>query len=905
MTTEDSKVHIATALNLSWAFGINKHVPVLNLSTKHKKALFYITGHTGVLFDFENNTQILYQGHCNNISASCVSTDKRWLATSDIGKNSMIIVWDTNQSIPIKTLFDVDPVGTKKLCFSNDAKYIVSLGADLPQVVNVWNWTLGDDEPLISLKLQPTLHLQNYITFSTNNVEDVVSNSPDQVIFYKWNLEGEMSHVAPRLEDKDFNKTIGNYSQTIFQPNSSLALTATDYGNIVVWACASSTTSEMKALKIIHMQEKPITVLTSILDYLVTADVSGYVKFFDSQMKLINWYKQLGCQGAVNGVSFTFTKTKPALHQPATLEEGAEMGGDYPDQSTLEEREFIVDDFSVSTDRAQYLYFQTDGSQTLFLQQEHEKDIRAIACHPKSSYLAIGSFSGILQIIDYETKELQQQLRYSQNYSRITSLAYSQGGDFLAIGFDTGNVEILDSVTLQIEGSLSGVAENEARFDYSNDAIKHMCFSHDNTYLACADIDNCVVVFVYNEKDPLIPWRYLGKHRAHYKPISDLMFLESLDEGEPRLLSLGHDRMLVEYDLANSSLDELRLLSSDRIEQDGVPISLSLYPPVVKESFLLVSNDKYKLKLFNTTTKMCRHTFLGPTYGTPIQKISVLPTTDDKTCKRFMAYCTQDKIGLSMFPLDGNPFKSMALIAHPNKVHDLVCSFDGKYVFTAGGEDTTVLMWKTDTNALEASARLGGEGLTPFYTLLEGGREGELFSELEEYFYYAQMKHQGIDTMETREVSGTIPLSEIPFVVRALGFYPTEQQIEEMTNEVKFSSYVETGHYVNQVDLEALIKLYINHRPAFGLHPDQLVNAFEKIGLIGEEGDVEIQRSELLAILQDKGEHLSEGELAEYLSSLFGGGADTENFSLEDCLPEKISISMFAKQLLGLELASE
>ena len=56
----------------------------------------------------------------------------------------------------------------------------------------------------------------------------------------------------------------------------------------------------------------------------------------------------------------------------------------------------------------------------------------------------------------------------------------------MAVGFDTGNVEILDSVTLQIEGSLSGVVENQARFDYSNDAIKHMCFSHDNTYLACS-----------------------------------------------------------------------------------------------------------------------------------------------------------------------------------------------------------------------------------------------------------------------------------------------------------------------------------------------------------------------------------------------------------------------------------
>ena len=43
-------------------------------------------------------------------------------------------------------------------------------------------------------------------------------------------------------------------------------------------------------------------------------------------------------------------------------------------------------------------------------------------------------------------------------------------------------------------------------------------------------------------------------------------------------------------------------------------------------------------------------------------------------------------------------------------------------------------------SALHATAQLGGTGLVPFYGLLEGGRHGELFAELEDYFYYAQMK---------------------------------------------------------------------------------------------------------------------------------------------------------------------
>lgn len=49
--------------------------------------------------------------------------------------------------------------------------------------------------------------------------------------------------------------------------------------------------------------------------------------------------------------------------------------------------------------------------------------------------------------------------------------------------------------------------------------------------------------------------------------------------------------------------------------------------------------------------------------------------------------------------------------------------------------------------------------------------------ELEDYFYYSQLRSQGIDTMETRQVSEHICLSELPFVMRAIGFYPSEEKV--------------------------------------------------------------------------------------------------------------------------------
>lgn len=71
----------------------------------------------------------------------------------------------------------------------------------------------------------------------------------------------------------------------------------------------------------------------------------------------------------------------------------------------------------------------------------------------------------------------------------------------------------------------------------------------------------------------------------------------------------------------------------------------------------------------------------------------VLPTKDEEHDPRFMAYISKDKIGLNAMPLDGNPHNAMALVAHPQGVVNLRSSFDGKYLFTAGGIDCSVHLW--------------------------------------------------------------------------------------------------------------------------------------------------------------------------------------------------------------------
>jgi WD40 repeat protein/Ca2+-binding EF-hand superfamily protein len=908
----NEEVHVSNALNLVWSFGINKNVPTINVSTSEKKAIFYVTAHTGILYDFENNVQTLYQGHCNTISCTCVSEDKRWLATGDVGQDCMVIVWDTEKSIPIRTLFEVHPEGTVAMAMSHDAKYIATLSFNVPQQVAIWDWTRDREDPIASVVLPAEYGLQTYVKFHGSDSSQLVSNNQSRVVFYDWN-EGELNYCAPELSDKDFNKPVGLYSQSIYHPSSTQALTATSQGNIAVWKPPTEKGSrkcDKKVFKLVKIQEKALTVLTCFNNVLVTGDVTGEVKFFDLSIKLSNWCtelggpKKFGCTGAINSVSFTYSTSQEDVTKRAL----------YPDSSTLEAAPFVISDFTISTTGAGYLYYKTEGSLVEYIKQEHNQDVKAIACHPKQPTLAIGGFDGLLQIMDFELKMLTHVRQFLESEPKlITCLAYNPTGDYLAIGFECGSVIVVDAVTLQNETKIdSNKAEENnvgALFRHSHESVTKLAFSHDSKFLACSDLDSCVSVFRAVEIDGSIKWEFLGKHRAHYKNIQDMMFMKALDEDKPRLMSIGKDRVLVEYDLVNSGIDDLQLISSTRIEQDATPICLTHYPPVTKEDFIVIANDKFKMKLMNSTTKMCRHTFLGPTYGSPIQKMCALPFFPDFK-NRYMAYTTVDKVGLLILPLDGNPHKSMSLIAHPSQVYNIASSYDGKHVFTAGGPDTSVLMWQVNIQALEAIAALGGDGLLPFYGLLEGGKDGELFSELEDYFYYSQMRSQGVDSMEKREVLITIPLSEIPFVMRALGYYPSEQEVEDMTNEVKFSQYVDTGLTIDKIDLAGLIKLYINHRPAFGLQPEDLEEAFDKLGIPDENGENVIERAELLELLQERGEHLSEEELAEYIALLLGvteTSLDTDEIdkhvqikNLEDHLPELISTKMFTDSVLGL-----
>ncbi|XP_053376609.1 cilia- and flagella-associated protein 251-like [Mercenaria mercenaria] len=582
-----------TALNIIWSFGLNRNVPVLNLTDNTRKVIMYSCAHVGILYDFNSNRQHILQGHSNPISCTCVSEDKRWLVTGDRGKDSMVIVWDTYTGVPIQTIFDTtgsDEGGVVAVGMTPDARYLATLSAAKSQVLSIWEWTVDGETPLCSAQLKPSYGVQNFILFNPEDIHYLVTNSDSQVIFFNWS-NGHMEYFAPPLTDQDFNKQVGRYSQSIFQRNSSRALTATSIGNLVVWdnnkpvtkeqieeiykheVVSSEPSANKKALKIIRLQDRGINVITTTDRYIVVGDVAGHVKFFDQSLKLVHWYQDLNL-GPIASVSFAFNPEFFGL---------AREGTNYPPDATIQAKQFVIRDFVVGSSIAIFGNVTADGTKVKVIHREHDAAIHALAAHPTQPIVVIGSYSGLLKAWNYEKKQVMVS-RAFQRGNLIRCCSFSPNGAYLAVGFVNGSVRILDSITLQ--------DEVQEPFRYARDAITHIEFSHDSKYLATADAEYTVSVYVHCRGIDVEPYQYLGRYRAHYKPIKDLMFGIQLDADVPRLLSLGADRFLVEYDLENSTKDDLRLASTDRIEQSAVPQCMTWYPPITKEHFIVTASDQ-------------------------------------------------------------------------------------------------------------------------------------------------------------------------------------------------------------------------------------------------------------------------------------------------------------------------
>ncbi|XP_049695270.2 cilia- and flagella-associated protein 251 isoform X2 [Helicoverpa armigera] len=945
---------------MRWMNGFNHRVGVINLNDQGSTQLFYSASNCGVVYNWTTQQMWLLQGHRHMVT--CIASDERgrWLVTADSGPENVIIIWDSRDLFPQKTLFA--PHGTTKVAkvaLSADARYLLTLAYPCEKMALYWwIWCLGKDSPhaayetsnisrdsVVEMIFNPTKSEQFLLMTRTG----IYLGISKKVFLSERGQVKETDRWELKVKSQDkVNPDYGKLMCCTFVKGTSQIIVATSRGAVLVYGYTieyqanvePANIEKLRFIKMVKLNKRMINVIKNIDGIIVTGNSNGEIHFYDDQLRVLYWVHGFSVD-KVKGLSFNVSPRSsmildPACNKPCPCWEKVEVQKDpvtgqltqklikmrLPSDATVSGKPFLVRDFIVCTfnQGVGFVDFVTEKYTTLIYNKRSA--VLSMTVHPEKNLLCLGYKDGTVELFDFIQHKLLKKLDLCSRFTTVvppnddsincnfeitvpelsvTCLQYSPSGLHLASGLNTGQILFLDPTTIDI---LSPSPFNDTRGD-----IKLISYCKDSVTMATADEWRTVCVYKYNCKR--FQWAFIGKHRSHYKDITSLIFLpEKNTNGEYKLVSLGMDRCMVEYDIGASSDEYLEIASLDRVEQTAVPLGAIVWPtpPEVDPEecrtdlpMLLMANDEYKYKIVNYATTMTLATVLGPRYDHPVSKIQLITGKDGDKTNQYLLFSCKEVIGLQKMPLDGNPWKHVGQLGHPFRITRMCFRDDYGILFTIGFRDTTFTQWDANFRSVETTTLRGGIDLDPYYCLVDNGRPGWLFQEIRDLFYYIQILCQGTFSPARRRVKDYIPIDSLPDLMRALGFFPSEYEVENLLVEAKFKVYLKTP--VTEIDFMEFVKLYLNHRPVFGESFKRLRAAFRTFANVSKQGYV-MQRNDFIEMLTSNGEFFSR-ELCWYLLTILCGHSiedravmNEDDFSF---LPKVITFSDFVTEIIGIQ----
>ncbi|KAG5677830.1 hypothetical protein PVAND_007554 [Polypedilum vanderplanki] len=907
-------------LELEWILGLNSKVPIVNLTNKndYDKVFISASAHVLQIFHCYGNKSQCFVGHENEIVSIETDSTGRFIVSAD--KCGIVNIWDIKVMAefphPIRTIYDPyhqhyhhREKRLSKIAFSSDAKNIITASDGNESVIKLWQWSYSNSEGsdnandtfILPEKYEPVASVR--FNSNKNETSMFVITCTNGIVFGQWESKQRKlkRHFPTRSVSISFR-----FIDTVFIENSQSAVSITKCGSGVIWSNSivleissdvlmkktNENSYKKEFIKSIKLCENPLTVIKSIDQYIVTADSMGRIRFYDKELKIVFWCPSHDFIDSVVTISFDMME-KLNLDQEQTV------------------RDFLLQTRSE--------IYTVNFTEMKFTKTFYKSDdfITAIDVFPfNKKLICCANYSGRISLYDYEKRVqvIEHQLKLRKRRSsksdvdvieipHVSALAFSGNGHHLMCGLENGTILCLDVDVLRELRS----------FNFLQSEVMNIKFSLDSFFMVAYDVKSNMIVMNY-DKATEEEWKVVGgKIRYHSKLICDVLFIPHAPpmkpttlqvrqqhhnkiQTAPRLISLSQDRQIVEYDLFESMKEDshnLVITFTKRIYQTAIPISMTLiYNSKKHEDQILVADSALKFKIFDKNTFEILATYSGPIYDSYVKQFDANTSFGLTVYSKFFIFSTNKNICIYAMPVDSNPYRSLGITGHCDGIKAIKVDSTRHFLFTIGHKCQSIFMWNINFQVLFDHLNEGGSGLKPYCDLLPGGKYGNLFKDMQNLYYYMLMLSNN-NTIDDRIVKNGLDINEVPDYMRALGYFPSDYEIECINHELNLSGK-------RRLAFDELVKLYINHAPlsngSTAIHANEVERALRNLccQLCDDinSADIVLTRENLLKILTDAASEKVELKDAEiYLEKLFQGA---EKFM------DKISLSDFIHNSLKL-----
>jgi cilia- and flagella-associated protein 57 len=176
------------AVEYKHIFGLK---PAIGIHFLDDQTVIYPAGSNLVFYSHETKSQrfIHLSEHCDKITSVALSTNRRWLAIAETGKKPQIVIYELTTFRKRKVLQLPENSEYISLCFSSDAKYLLSLSGQPDWALTFWSWEKN--------KVLATVRATNTTDKIANSVFKEQKESLLGQIVYQWYCCLDLVYLTP------------------------------------------------------------------------------------------------------------------------------------------------------------------------------------------------------------------------------------------------------------------------------------------------------------------------------------------------------------------------------------------------------------------------------------------------------------------------------------------------------------------------------------------------------------------------------------------------------------------------------------------------------------------------------------------------------------------------------------